>query len=323
MKKLIWRLLKLIILLTLLSSSARATSERCVESRAGQVCFDSFVAGNAHVESMDAYWPLARGTNWKFHGDTGGHPYKLQVKVESPQVYEGQLAWPVDFAKNDDVGYWAPRSPRNLRWFVADYGQFLGARGDKRYNRHTRRYINRFRYESLTAGLPPYVLMPQTLVPNPENGDWVNTYVARHQYYSCTSHCTPLNQHNSWVMQVTNARIKVPYFGDEWVDAKRVQYVELSLPGKYADGLVDPYRPDREFACRRNGRVLYYRGVREDWFFVENLGPVLVLTRDIGLGADNECVYDVIREELVFGNSDTYIYLVDKGFEGYEPCWNY
>ena len=312
-------------------------NQNCVSTSNGSVCIELDVPGNTQSKSMKNYWPLVTDACWKMDGVSNKHGngvnYKLQIKIEDPIIYEDQLVTPVDFVKNNKAGYWSPDSNLNLRWLVVDFDQspesYMWAKGDKRYVRDSNPIIfsRRFRYDSLTEGHPPYLLMPQNLLENPENDGLVNSFVSRHQYYACSGseNCSlqPLNQHHSWFIGITNARIKAPFFGNEWIEAKRIEFVELSLPGKDDDHVTDPYSNDRHFACRLNGDVLYYRGVREDWYFVENVGPALILTRDIGKEPDEECVYEVVRENLTFENADTYTYLIQKDFDGYDPDWNY
>jgi hypothetical protein len=309
-----------------------------------EACIDVNEPGNLAAESLVTLWPLSVGNAWKYHGISrafGDVFYKLQIKIENELTYEGQLVMPVDFVKNDPAGYWDPGNNFNLRWMVVNWNQsglpFQWAQGDQAYDRDTKEHYRRHKYEALfdpgnnpssPNPNPPYALLPQTISPNPTNDGLANYIATRHQYPKCygPADCTLVwdSTHFAWFANVTNARVLLPYSGGAWVNAKRVEFVELSLPNGIADLLSDPYSPNRNFACRLDaGGGLYYRGVREDWYFVDGLGPALIITRGVGQLPDNECIHEVAREELTFDNCDTYSYLVRFDTTGFDNYWNF
>jgi hypothetical protein len=318
------------------------TSISCAPLGTGQeVCINLQVPGNVYEESMTNFWPLVLKATWKYGGINRRWgsllPYKLQIKVESPRWYEGQLSTPVDFVKNSIVGYWEPDKNLNLRWFVVNFYQsnfpFMWAKGDIRYNRDTLYCVKRYRYDSLDPSKPPYIIMPSVLKPNPYNNGLINSFNYFQQYSSCdiktnsTWYCLCdlqlLPHKNSWFIGVTNAKVKVPFFGNVWVDAKRIEFVEVSVPLEEQKASA-PYVNDRNIACRKDSSgSLVYRGVREDWYFVKNIGPVLIITRQVGMPPDYECIYDIARQDLTFQNADTYSYLVAKDYNGYDPNWDF
>lgn len=306
-----------------------------------ELCICVEAAGNEEQEVTDNLWPLVVKSCWKYGGVNRRwqqklQPYKLQIKIENTLVYEGQASTPVDFVKNAAVGYWGPDQNLNLRWLVVSFSQssypYFWAKGDIRYDRDTLQCVRRFRYDSLDPNKPPYIIMPRILKPNPENNGLTNSFVYFQKYYSCyipaggsCYDCSlqPLPHKNSWFIGVTNAKIKTPFFQGNWVDAKRIEFVELSVPEEETSPSA-PYTDDINLACKTdsNGQLVY-RGVREDWYFVDNVGPALIITRDVGLEPDNECIYYVARENLTFQNADTYSYLVAKDNNGYDPTWSY
>jgi len=209
----------------------------------------------------------------------------------------------------------------------------IWAKGDIRFDRDSLQCNRRMRYDSLsTDGKPAYIIMPNTLKPNPTNDGLTNSFSNLQQYFSCSisansSNCDcplqPPSANSSWFIGVTNAKIKVPFFQGNWVDAKRVEFVELSLPPG-ENNLNAPYTNDINSACQNSSDGWrLYRGVREDWYFVDGVGPALIITRQIGMPPDNDCIYSVARESLTFQNSDTYNYLVEKDNNGYDSTWDY
>jgi hypothetical protein len=311
--------------------------EYCTSTDYGPVCIKLDVDGNSNQESMREYWPLEINSNWKMAGRSNKYGdnvfYKLQIIASKQDSFEGQSVIDVNFIKNKKAGYWNPYKNENLSWQVVDFDQsnwpFIWSIGTERFDRSALpsiELIMRQKFDSLDQELPPYVLMPEKIQANSDNSGLKNSIRMRMQY----SHTSgdnwdfiPYDGHSSWFNGITNAQIKVPMFGDQWVEAKRVEFVELSLPNKYNDSTQDPYSSDRTFACRQRDGHQYYRGVREDWFFVKNTGIALIISRDVGLEPDNECIYEVAREDLEFNNSDTYSYLVTKESSGFDPNWNY
>jgi len=341
--------------------------EYCASTPDGPVCIDYNVAGNQGPETLTDLWPLPTGPSssvtWKMNGITNkydnGTYYKLQLKVEdnNPQTYEGQVSVALSFVKNHPEGYWGPGSNENMTWMLIPVGQsgwnWLWSRGAKVFDRGCYssdpqqsyppgctpadwHFSRRYGFESLDAAVPPYILIPQQIAANPTNDPLGNARSVRHQYSSCwgAEDCVlvPMAGHVSWFMGLTSAAIKAPAWGDVWVDAKRIENVELSLPAGSADSVTDPYSNDPAFACRcadgsappcSDPIVPYYRGVREDWYFVPSTGVAIILTRDVGLDPDRECIYDVARQDLTFANSDTFAYLIRKDATGYDPSWAY
>jgi hypothetical protein len=53
--------------------------------------------------------------------------------------------------------------------------------------------------------------------------------------------------------------------------------------------------------------------------FRKNIGPVLIITRQVGMPPDYECIYGIARKDLTFQNADTYSYLVAKDYNEYNP----
>ena len=302
------------------------------------VALDENVPGNPTAESLADLWPLHQGAALRMYSHKNHDPEagdgRLQIKVEAPRVYEGQLSWPVNFVKDSPSAYWGPGGNENLRWLVVGLEQssepYLWARGDEHFDRGALPAIvmsGRTVYDSLSPGIPPYVLFPRQIDPNPSNSGLGNFRAVRHDYLACHGvGCTPVNGpgHITWFMGVRNARLHLPAFGDTWIDAKWIEYVEVTLPGEWNDPVTAPYTGDRAAACRTGaGGQPYFRGVREDWFLVRGLGPALILTRDIGLGADRECVYDVVRQPLDFDDADSYSFLVQADDRGYDPTWSF
>jgi hypothetical protein len=320
---------------------ARAAVSCAPLGKGEELCIDLEVNGNSGQESMTNFWPLQTNFCWKFGGVNRRwsklQPFKLQIKIEAPRFYEGQLSTPVDFVKNNPSGYWGLDQNLNLRWLVVNFGQsnfpYFWANGDIRYDRNSLQCVRRFRYDSLDQNKPPYIIMPAFLKPNLENNGLTNSFCYFQQYYACsiapknslTCDCQlePLPHKNSWFVGITNAKVKVPYFQNQWIEAKRIEFVELSTP-KEEQSPSAPYTNDINLACRTdsNGQLIY-RGTREDWYFVEGIGPVLILTRDVGMPPDNECIYYVARESLNFQNADSYSYLVAKDDKGYDSNWNF
>jgi hypothetical protein len=301
------------------------------------------VAGNAASENLQGLWPLATGHVWKYHGSSrtrSNTSYKLQIKVEPAMVYEGQSVTPVDFVKNDVAGYWGPGLNQNLRWMVVDWSQssvpFLWARGDQRYDRTSLLHVERLRYDSVADPgnwppapnpnpNPPYVLLPQSIVANPSNQVLVNYITTRHQYWSCQgdASCTLAPRFvGSWFVGITNARVLLPYSSGGWIDAKRVEYMEIGIAA--SDGLSAPYVNDQAAVCSGNSSgTPRFVGVREDWYFVNGVGPALIITREVGYPMDYECVYQVARESLTFNNCDANAFLMRFDKTGYDPSWGF
>lgn len=320
-----------------LFSSQILAQEYCHQTDYGQVCFDLSFLGNSGQESMRNYWPLNIKTNWKMAGISDKYhesvPYKLQIIADRKSSYLNQEVTDVNFVKNRIEGYWGPYNDENFSWKVVNFGQspwgYIWAVGGERFDRGKLPKIviqTRQKYESLDDSYPPYVIFPGQIKANTENSGLENSLSMRMQYYYTNGDAWDFisySGHSSWFNGIVNARIKVPYFGDQWVKSKKIEFVELSLPKGYEDGVNDPYSNDPELVCRYHNDVRYYRGVREDWFFVENTGPVLIITRDIGQDPDDECVYEVVRQDLRFENSDTFSFLVGKAEEGYDEQWDY
>ena len=324
------------------SKDVSASQQSCSPLGNGnQLCLQTDVAGNSAEESLASLWPLILKSSWHYGGINQRYgqmkPYKLQIKIENPLIYEGQLATPVDFVKDNPVGYWGPDKNQNLRWLVVNFDQssfpYMWAKGDIVFDRDSLKCISRWRYDPLSdTSKPAYVLFPKSLKPNPDNNGLTNSLSVIQKYFSCqipsgSSNCDcslqPLSQNSSWFMGVTNAKIKVPFFQDTWMNAKRVEFVELSLPVDETNP-NRPYTNDQSIACQNSAdNFRLYRGVREDWYFVDGIGPVLIITRDVGLPPDNECIYSVARESLTFQNADTYSYLVAKDNNGYDASWNF
>ena len=341
--------------------------EYCTSTADGQVCVALDVPGNQAAENLGNTWPLeATRLTRRMKGVTRqfGHltPYKLQIIEDAPASYEGQAVMPVRFVKNHPEGYWDPGSNKNLVWMVVSYGQspwnLLWARGHQEYDRGcypsdvdpyrnqsypagcaegSWSFVRRLDYASLDAGVPGYLLMLDQAQANPANDGLTNSRLVRHQYSACSGSesCVldpPWPQHWSWFMGISNAAIKVPQWGSTWVDAKRVEYVELTLPGGYSDSTGEPYNSNLSSSCRCASGAPppcsevdpnYFRGVREDWFFVPGTGIALIITRGVGLTPDYECSYTVALEELSFANSDTFVYLVRSDQLGYDNLWNF
>ena len=317
----------------------------CVSTgSSGQVCIDLFVNGNQHEESMDDYWPLVENSTWRFEGvrrKLGENiEYKLQIIAKAPEIYEGQAVTPLEFRKSRIEGYWQPDVNQDLKWMVVNFDQsnypYIWAKGDERYTRGINirkedgKYINncarRFEYLSLTDGVPPYLLLPRKIDPNPTNNGLVNSKIIKASsktscmgsscQNSCNNGLTQYAFNSSWFMGVTDARIKVPAFGDRWLEAKRIEVIELGIQA--TDEVTAPYQDNRELICGK-----HYPGVREDYYLVKDVGIVLIFTRDVEKSPDWECIYDVARQPLTFTNADTYDFLVQKDYLGYRPNFLY
>jgi hypothetical protein len=172
-------------------------------------------------------------------------------------------------------------------------------------------------------------LLPRTLVPNPSNSGLGNAFTTRHQYSRCSGPdaACPLvesEDHTAWFAGLTTAHVRGPFSGGAWRAARRIKFMEISLPGRHAEALASPYTSDRSVACRgRRVDQLWHAGVREDWYFVDGFGLVLLLQRPVGLAPKLECVYEVAREQLTFANAGSWAVTVERGASGYDPSWGF
>lgn len=319
----------------------------------GAVEVDLNVAGNATSESLRSLWPLTAKLNWKMAGVTrrgyyanvpADSAYRLQVKTEAPEPYEGQLTTPVDFVKETAGGYWEPNRNQNLRWYLVDFAQsaepMVWSRGARTLDRSKLPAIeqaSRYRYETVAGsevnpdlGRPnaPYVLYASTIKANATNSGLGNALVTRHEYSMCggadMSCVLSRSSHQvSWFAGVTNARIRAPFTGGAWRNAKRIKFMEISIDR--GESLTAPYTSDRAKACaaQPGESRLHHAGVREDWYLVDGFGLAMIFQRPVGLGPKLECVYDVAREQLEFANAGTWAVTVKRETTGYDPAWKY
>lgn len=299
------------------------------------------VNNNGNDIDMSNYWPMKLNSNTKFHGYTkkgvtqlGYGEFKMQLTINKQRIYEGKNTYPIYFIKDKPYGYWDPHNDQNLAWFVSDFNQnttgknFFYAVGDKRYDRTALpdiKLLRRFRYDSLDSRYPAYALFPKTLKPNPTGDLFTNLQNNMQRYSNCsytdqTKECTlvKMNQNNGWAQGIMDAQIDIPYYKGP---AKRIEFVEYALP--FGTSLKTPFSSDRKVACTVNGDHYKYAGVREDWYFVKNEGPLLIYTREFLDPKKDPCIYDVIREDLTVNNAYVYLYAVDKDFNQYDPSWNF